>query len=78
LCLVGVSTIAELVVSSASPFNIAEELQLPYFTETEVHSLIEQYVTESGQVFEESSHQTHLREYPWTAWLGMCVMFISG
>jgi hypothetical protein len=54
LCLVGVSTIAELVVSSASPFNIAEELQLPYFTETEVHSLIEQYVTESGQVFEET------------------------
>jgi hypothetical protein len=54
LCLVGVSTIAELVVSSASPFNIAEELQLPYFTELEVRSLIEQYVTESGQRFEES------------------------
>jgi hypothetical protein len=54
LCLVGVSTIAELVVSSASPFNIAEELQLPYFTETEVRSLIEQYVTESGQAFEDA------------------------
>ena len=54
LILVGVSTVAELVVSSASPFNIAEELQLPYFTETEVRSLIEQYVTESGQSFEEA------------------------
>jgi hypothetical protein len=54
LCLVGVSTIAELVVSQASPFNIAEELQLPYFTDREVRSLIQQYVTESGQSFEES------------------------
>jgi len=54
LILVGVSTVAELVVSGASPFNIAEELQLPYFTEAEVHSLIQQYVTESGQRFEEA------------------------
>jgi hypothetical protein len=53
LILVGVSTVAELVVSSASPFNITEELQLPYFTESEVRSLIQQYVTESGQTFEE-------------------------
>jgi hypothetical protein len=53
LCLVGVSTIAELVVSSASPFNITEELELPYFTFEEVSSLIGQYVTESGQVFED-------------------------
>ena len=53
LCLVGVSTIAELVVSSASPFNIAEELELPYFTFSEVSSLIKQYVAESEQVFED-------------------------
>jgi hypothetical protein len=53
LILVGVSTIAELVVSSASPFNIAEELELPYFTFEEVSSLIGQYVTESGQTFED-------------------------
>ena len=53
LCLVGVSTIAELVVSTASPFNIAEELELPYFTFSEVNSLIKQYVTESEQVFED-------------------------
>jgi len=54
LCLVGVSTVAELVVSSASPFNIAEELQIPYFTFEEVRSLIMQYVTESEQVFEDN------------------------
>jgi type II secretory pathway predicted ATPase ExeA len=53
LCLVGVSTIAELVVSQASPFNIAEELELPYFTFEEVRSLIKQYVAESEQVFED-------------------------
>ena len=53
LILVGVSTVAELVVSSASPFNIADELQIPYFTAEEVRELIRQYVTESGQPFEE-------------------------
>jgi hypothetical protein len=49
--LVGVSTIAELVVSSASPFNMVDELKIPYFTFAEVQELIQQYVTESGQVF---------------------------
>ncbi len=53
LILVGVSTIAELVYSTASPFNVAEELQLPYFTDEEVRDLIGQYVTESGQPFDE-------------------------
>ena len=52
LILVGVSTIAELVLASASPFNIAEELRLPYFTFAEVSELIGQYTVESGQVFE--------------------------
>ena len=35
IVLVGVSTIAELVLSSASPFNITDELEIPYFTEKE-------------------------------------------
>jgi len=54
LLLVGVSTIAELVVYSASPFNITEELQIPYFTFAEVSGLINQYVAESGQAFEDN------------------------
>ena len=54
LILVGVSTIAELVVSGASPFNIAEELELPYFTFEEVTLLIEQYAIESGQPFDKA------------------------
>ena len=52
LILVGVSTIAELVTSSASPFNVADELKVSYFTEDEVTQLINQYVIESGQKFE--------------------------
>jgi hypothetical protein len=52
LALVGVSALAELVVSSASPFNIVDELRIPYFTFAEVQDLIEQYVAESGQPFD--------------------------
>lgn len=52
LLLVGVSTLAELVVSSASPFNIVDQLQIPYFTFGEVQDLIQQHVHETGQAFE--------------------------
>jgi len=52
LILVGVSTIAELITSGASPFNVVEELQVSYFTQSEVNLLIEQYVNESGQQFD--------------------------
>lgn len=51
LLLVGVSTLAELVVSSSSPFNIVDQLQIPYFTLAEVEDLIGQHVQETGQVF---------------------------
>ncbi len=53
LILVGVSTIAELIVSSASPFNVVDELKIPYFSLEEVRELIGQYTGESGQKFEE-------------------------
>jgi hypothetical protein len=53
LILVGVSTIAELIVSSASPFNIVDELKILYFSLEEVRGLIEQYTQESGQKFDE-------------------------
>jgi hypothetical protein len=52
LILVGVSTIAELVTSGTSPFNVAEELEISYFTPAEVNALIEQYTAESGQSFD--------------------------
>lgn len=52
VALVGVSTVAELVVSSASPFNVVDELELPYFTFDEVRELLGQHVAESGQAFD--------------------------
>jgi len=52
LILVGVNTIAKTVLSTTTPFNIADELQLPYFSLAEVENLIDQYMAESGQVFE--------------------------
>ncbi len=51
LLLVGVSTMADLVLSTASPFNVADELEIGYFTFEEVQDLIHQYVVESGQPF---------------------------
>jgi hypothetical protein len=50
--LVGVSNIVGVVGDNASPFNIAEELPLPYFTQEEVQSLLRQHTTETGQVFD--------------------------
>ncbi|MDM8528719.1 AAA-like domain-containing protein [Anaerolineales bacterium HSG24] len=58
LILVGVSTIAELVVGPASPFNIADELEIEYFTRDEVDDLIGQYVTETGHCFDETVIKT--------------------
>ncbi len=52
LILVGVSTIADLIVSSASPFNIVDELKVPYFSIEEVRGLIGQYTKESKQKFD--------------------------
>jgi len=55
LFLVGVSTLADLMVASTttSPFNIADELEIPYFSIAEVKDLIGQYTQESGQKFDE-------------------------
>jgi AAA-like domain len=52
LLLVGVSTIADLIVSSASPFNIVDEQKIPYFSKEEVKELIGQYTAESVQKFD--------------------------
>lgn len=53
LILIGVSTIAELVLSSASPLNVVDELRIPYFTFAEVQHLIAQHSNETGQPFEQ-------------------------
>jgi len=52
LILVGVSTIADLVIGPASPFNIADQLEIEYFSRDELNDLLNQYMTESGQQFD--------------------------
>ncbi len=49
---VGVSNIVGVVSDNASPFNIADNLNVPYFTDEEVLELIGQHETETGQLFE--------------------------
>ncbi len=57
LILVGVSNISGIIMDYASPFNIADELIIPYFTEGEVKDLISQYEAESSQEFEDKVKQ---------------------
>ncbi len=52
--LVGVSNITGVVQDNASPFNIADELEMPYFTDAETMELFAQHETETGQLFDES------------------------
>ena len=49
--LVGVSNITGIVQDNASPFNIADNLAIPYFTNEETLSLLKQHEEETGQVF---------------------------
>jgi hypothetical protein len=51
--LVGVSNIVGVVSDNASPFNIADNLSVPYFTESEVFELLAQHESETGQLFED-------------------------
>jgi len=55
--LVGVSNIIGIVQDNASPFNIADNLNIPYFTKKEVFELLHQHETETGQLFEEKVKQ---------------------
>jgi len=55
--LVGVSNIVGVVSDNASPFNISDNLNVPYFTDNEVFELLGQHETESQQKFEEKVKQ---------------------
>ncbi|MCP4220325.1 MAG: ATP-binding protein [bacterium] len=50
--LVGVSNIVGLVQDNASPFNIADNLEIPYFTDDESHELLQMHERETGQLFQ--------------------------
>ncbi len=50
--LVGVSNIVGVVSDNASPFNITDNLNVPYFTDNEVFELLGQHESETNQLFE--------------------------
>ncbi len=52
--LVGVSNIVGVVKDNASPFNIADNLNVPYFTNEETMELLNQHERETGQQFDPS------------------------
>lgn len=49
--LVGVSNIVGVVQDNASPFNIADNLEVPYFTDEETFELLHMHEKETGQLF---------------------------
>ena len=55
--LVGVSNILGVISDNASPFNIIDNLNVPYFTEEEVFELLGQHENETGQLFAEKTKQ---------------------
>ncbi|OQX79579.1 MAG: hypothetical protein B6D61_03300 [Bacteroidetes bacterium 4484_249] len=55
--LVGVTNIVGVIQDNASPFNIADNLNVPYFTKEEVFELLQQHETETGQLFNEKVKQ---------------------
>jgi hypothetical protein len=52
--LLGVSNIVGVVEDNASPFNIADNLSIPYFTDEETLELLGQHELETGQLFDPS------------------------
>jgi len=50
--MVGVRNLCGHVPDTGSPFNIADDFELSYFSQAEVTNLIEQYEQESGQPFQ--------------------------
>lgn len=50
--LVGVSNIVGVISDNASPFNVADTLNVPYFTDRETAELLHQHETETGQLFD--------------------------
>ncbi len=55
--LIGVSNITGVVQDNASPFNIADNLKMPYFSDMETMELFAQHETETGQLFDDRVKQ---------------------
>ncbi|MGE5342745.1 MAG: ATP-binding protein [Candidatus Omnitrophota bacterium] len=50
--MVGVTNIVGIVQDNASPFNIADNLEVPYFSNDETFSLLHMHEEETGQLFQ--------------------------
>ncbi|WGS63941.1 AAA-like domain-containing protein [Marinitoga aeolica] len=51
--LISVGYLSGILEDNASPFNIAEHMEVPYFTKEQVYDLLNQHEKETGQIFEE-------------------------
>jgi len=51
--LVGVSNIVGIIRENSSPFNIAENFDIPFFTNEETYELLGQHETDTGQLFDQ-------------------------
>ena len=52
--LVGVSNILGVIQDNASPFNVADNFDVPFFTQEEVTELLTMHETDTGQLFEQN------------------------
>ena len=62
IMLVGVRNIPALLGGTQSPFNIADQYEVPYFTATETADLLTQHSAETGQPFTDAALDLIYRE----------------
>lgn len=67
--LIGIRNITKLIVGGVSPFNIADQVDLPSFSLNNVRELYNQYTTETNQPFTEDSVTEIYRETGGQPWL---------
>ncbi|MEM7539133.1 MAG: ATP-binding protein [Chloroflexota bacterium] len=62
IVLVGVRNIPALLGGTQSPFNIADQYEVPYFTDEETTALLNQYTADTGQRFAKETIDEIYRE----------------
>jgi hypothetical protein len=67
--LIGIRNITKLVVGGVSPFNIADQVDLPPFSLKNVHHLYSQYTEETNQAFTEEAVKKVYGETGGQPWL---------
>jgi hypothetical protein len=67
--LVGIRDITKLIVGGVSPFNIADQVDLPSFSLKNIRDLYAQYTAETNQPFEEEAVRKIYEETAGQTWL---------